>query len=265
MVGPQRNKSMVVMALFRQVDLTHRSKQVEWLDGNNIDPIELEDVLRDLARFNKSFLGHYPVLEWLSRATADVATGVPLTIIDVGCGYGDLLRAIRCWSRRRNLNLTLRGIDLNPETVRIAKAATDPADQIEFKVMNIFELPQMEQFDFIVSSLVAHHLTDQEIVEFLTLMEKRAHRGWFIYDLQRHHFLYRFIGLVGRFFRLHPMVIKDGQLSVSRSLTRGEWRERIAAANIPPSDLSIRWFMFRHSIERLQRKAVRAGGASRAG
>lgn len=235
-----------------QLDLTHRRHEAEWLDGTNIDPRELEEVLRGLAKFNGAFLGHYPILRCLRRAIKSTPRGTSLTIFDVGCGYGDLLRAIRRLSRRYSAELNLVGIDSNPETIRIARAATNPADQIEFRVMNIFELPRTASIDFIISSLVTHHLTDSEITEFLQLMEAAARRGWLIYDLQRHWFLYHSIGRIGRLARLHPMVVRDGQISVTRSLTRAEWEERIAAAGISPKDATIRWFFYRFLIERLR-------------
>jgi SAM-dependent methyltransferase len=238
--------------LHSPIDLKHRRDEAEWLDRTDIDPIELERVLRDLASFNGTFLGHYPLLRWISQATRAAPKGVSLTIVDVGCGYGDLLRAVRHWSRRRNLELNLIGVDLNPETIRIARAATDAADRIDFRVMNIFELDSIESVDFIVSSLVAHHLSDREITEFIRLMEKTARRGWAICDLQRHRFLYHFIGLTGSLAWLHPMVVHDGQISVTRSLTRREWQERIAEAGILPADVTIRWFLFRFLIGRLR-------------
>src|SRR5262249_4045603 len=144
------------------------------------------------------------------------------------------------------------GIDLNPETIRIARAATDPADRIDFRVMNILEFPRSTPVDFIVSSLLAHHLSDSDVTNFLRLMDSVARRGWLFYDVQGHRFLYHFIGLVARLARLHPMVVRDGQISVARSLTRSEWEDRIAAAGISPADATIRWFFFRFLIERLR-------------
>ncbi len=235
-----------------QLDLTHRHHEAEWLDGANINPIELEEVLRDLAKFNGAFLGHYPIVRWIRRAIKSIPKGTSLTIFDVGCGYGDLLRAIRHSLRRYSVELNLVGIDSNPEAIRIARAATNPADQVEFRVMNIFEVPRTASIDFIISSLVTHHLTDSEISEFLRLMETASRRGWLIYDLQRHWFLYHSIGHIGRLARLHPMVVRDGQISVTRSLTRAEWEERIAAAGISPVDARIRWFFYRFLIERLR-------------
>lgn len=233
-------------------DLTHRRDVTEWLDRTDINPAELERVLRDLARFNRTFLGHYPLVHWLRRAIKAAPEGVSLSVVDVGCGYGDLLRAIRRWSRWRKPELNLVGVDLNPETILIARAATDPADRIDFQVMNIFERGPTMPIDFMISSLVAHHLSDHDISEFMRLMEAIARRGWLICDLQRHRFLYHFIGLTARLAGLHPMVVHDGQISVMRSLKRKEWVERISAAGLSTADVTIRWFLFRFLVGRLR-------------
>ena len=234
------------------LDLRHRRDEPEWLDGADLNPAELEAVLRDLATFNQVFLGHYPLLRWLDRAVRAAGRDAPLTVVDIGCGYGDLLRAIRRWSRRRKLDLNLIGVDLNPETIRIARAATDAADLIDYKAVDAFELASTTPVDLMISSLVTHHLSDHQITEFLRLMEATARRGWAICDLQRNRFLYHFIGLASRLARFHPMITHDGQLSVARSLTRAEWQRRIAEAGVSAADVSIRWFFFRFLIGRLR-------------
>lgn len=234
------------------IDLKRRSDETEWLDRTDINPVDLENVLRDLASFNRAFLGHYPLVRWVARAVRRDPKGTPLTLVDVGCGYGDLLRAIRSWSRRRGIDLNLLGIDLNSETIRIARAATDPADRIDFHAINMFELASSTPVDLIISSLVTHHLSDREITEFVRLMERTARRGWAICDLQRSRLLYHFVGLSSRLARFHPMVTRDGQISVARSLTRAEWEVRIAEAGISPADVSIRWFLFRFLVGRLR-------------
>ena len=150
------------------------------------------------------------------------------------------------------IDLNLLGVDHNPETIRIARAATDPADRIDFHALNMFELISTTPVDLIVSSLVTHHLSDREITEFVRLMERAARRGWAICDLQRSRLLYHFVGLSSRLARFHPMVIRDGQISVARSMTRAEWEARIAEAGISPADVSIRWFLFRFLVGRLR-------------
>ena len=233
-------------------DLSRRSTESEWLDAANATSEELALVLRDLARFNGAMLGHWPVIDWLRRATKDAPKERELTLVDVGCGYGDLLRAIRRWAHKRGLTIRLIGVDLSQETIRIAQAVTDDADEIGYCVMDVFDFEPPVPIDFVVSSLVTHHMSDDLVVKFLRWMEKTARNGWLIYDLQRHPVPYFFIGLVGKLTRLHPMVIHDGRISVARSLTRTEWLARTGEAGIPQRAVQLRWFLFRFAIGRLR-------------
>jgi len=233
-------------------DLSRRSTESEWLDDAGVGAAELQPVLRDLARFNGAMLGHRPVVAWLRRATRDAPRDEPLTVVDVGCGYGDLLRAIRRWSRKRGLNIRLVGLDLSRETIDIARAATDDADQIEYRVADIFDYRAAEPADFVVSSLLTHHFSDAMIVSFLRWMESTARKGWLIYDLQRHVVPYFFIGLMGKVTSLHRIVIHDGRISVARSLTRAEWQHHIASAGIASDAVDLRWFLYRFVIGRVR-------------
>ena len=127
-----------------------------------------------------------------------------------------------------------------------------PGDAIEYRAVDMFDFAPDGPIDFVVNSLLMHHLPDAMIEQFLRWMEANARRGWLICDLQRHIVPYMFIGLMGKVSWLHPMVIHDGRISVARSLSRDEWRDRIAAAGIPAAAVGMRWFMFRHVIGRLR-------------
>jgi SAM-dependent methyltransferase len=233
-------------------DLSRRSGEIEWLDGAGANPAELEFFLRDLARFNGAMFGHRAVIGWLRRAVKDVPQGRPLTLVDVGCGYGDLLRAIWRWAEPRGVALRLIGLDLSRETIRIAQAAGVETDGIEYQVGDVFAFRPPEPVDFVVSSLLAHHLSDELIVTFLRWMEQTARSGWLIYDLQRHPVPHYFIALIGRLTRLNPQMIRDGLISVERSLTAAEWRGRLAAAGIASEAVRLRWILFRFVIARLK-------------
>jgi SAM-dependent methyltransferase len=229
-----------------------RSGGPEFLDAAELTPVELAPILRDLARFNGAMFGHWPALSWLKRATRNLPKGELLTLVDVGCGYGDELRAIRRWVRRRGIAMRLIGIDLSPEVVAVAREATPNVDGIEYRVGDVFEFNDGEPIDLIVSSLVTHHMTDPMIEKFLRWMEGAAQHGWFVCDLQRSIVPYYFIGVSGWLMRVHPVVISDGRISVTRALTRREWRARLASASIPREAIDMRWFMFRLGIGRIK-------------
>jgi 2-polyprenyl-3-methyl-5-hydroxy-6-metoxy-1,4-benzoquinol methylase len=228
-----------------------RSAGPEFLDDARLSRAELAAILRELARFNGAMFGHWPVLSWLKRATRDVPKGHSLTLLDVGCGYGDLLRAIRRWAARRGIAMKLIGIDMSADVVAVAREAT-PDGGIDYRVGDVFAFDAGEPVDLIVSSLVAHHMTDAMIENFLRWMETTARCGWFICDLQRSLVPYYFIAVSGWLMRVHPVVINDGRISVARALTREEWNARFAAAGLARDAVDTRWFMFRFGIGRLK-------------
>lgn len=232
-------------------DRARRSVQTEVLD----DPISTETlapILSDLARFNGIMQGHRPVLQWLDRATRSLPPDQPLVILDIGCGYGDLLRAIWVWAKRRGRVIRLIGIDLSTQVIEVARSVTPHDQAIDYHATDIFDFRASEPIDFAVTSLVTHHLPDAMIERFLRLMEENARRGWVIYDLQRSVVPFYFIALAGLLLRLHPVVVYDGRISVARSLTKTEWNARLRAAGIPRETVDLRWFMFRFAIGRMK-------------
>jgi 2-polyprenyl-3-methyl-5-hydroxy-6-metoxy-1,4-benzoquinol methylase len=230
---------------------TRRSTQTEILD-DPISTAELAPILRDLARFNGVMQGHRPVLQWLDRVTRNIPLDQPLTVLDIGCGYGDLLRAIGRWARKRGRTMSLIGIDLSAQVIEVARSVTLAKENIDYHVVDIFEFTPPQPVDFVVTSLVTHHLSDAMIERFLRWMEENARRGWVIYDLQRSIVPFYFIALAGIVLWLHPVVIYDGRVSVARSLTRREWEARLNGAGIPRKAVDVRWFMFRFAIGRIK-------------
>ena len=84
------------------------------------------------------------------------------------------------------------------------------------------------RFDFVISSLVAHHMTDRQLRDFLRWMEANSDGGWFVNDLHRHRFAYFGFPLLAALLRVHRIVREDGQLSIARSFRPADWRSILA-------------------------------------
>jgi len=233
-------------------NLACRSQTLEWLDTATPPLAERAAYLRSLAKLNGAMLGHRPVLNWLGNATRGLSQDEPFTLLDVGCGYGDLLRAVRRWAARRGVALKLIGIDIQADTIAIAREATPAGERIDYLVADVFNLRPSVRIDAVVSSLVAHHLDDRKIVALVRWMEATARRGWMISDLERHPVPYHVIGIAGRLMGVHPMVIQDGRISVTRALRRPEWRPIVEAAGIDPDAVRLDWFLHRLAVARLK-------------
>ena len=228
--------------------LSERVRREEQMDDPGLDPDVYDRVLRDLARVNGWTLAARPTIAFLDRAARGM---VAFRLLDVGFGHGDMLRRIAGWARRRGIAVDLVGVDLNPKSEVAARAVTPVGMPIDYRTGDYRDVPG--PFDFVVSSLVTHHMTDEQLDAFITFMEKNATRGWLVNDLHRHSLAYHGFPLLARLIGAHRIVREDGQLSIARSFRPGEWREILAAAGVPEGGADIvRRFPFRLCVERLR-------------
>ncbi len=227
--------------------LAVRAQAEELMDADDLPADTYADVVADLARVNVVTLAARPTLAFLNRAMAGTRT---LRLLDVGYGDGDMLRRIANWAAKRGVAADLVGIDLNPRSEAAARAHT-PADlPITYRTGDYADLAG-EGWDVIVSSLVAHHMTQDQLVAFLRFMEAEAVRGWLVNDLHRHRFAHTGFPLLARIARWHPIVRHDGTLSIARSYRPAEWPPLLDRAGIGQARV-FRAFPFRLCVERLR-------------
>ena len=232
-------------------DFSVRSSDTEWMDGDEVGADTFAACLASLARANTVTLARPPTLAWLDRATARLDPATAFTVVDVGFGDGDMLRAVRRWAIRRERRADLVGYDLNPRSAPAAKARTDPGLNITFRTGDVFAMT--EPVDFVISSLTAHHMTDEELVRFLRWMEASATRGWFVNDLHRHPLAYPGFKVLAWLGGFHPFVRHDGPISVARSFRRADWLRLLASAGIDSRRVDIVWrFPFRLCVGRMK-------------
>nr|WP_310524623.1 methyltransferase domain-containing protein [Polymorphobacter sp.] len=219
-----------------KLDFRRRATLPERMDAEDLDPAIYAALIADLARVNTITMARPPTLQWLAQATRNLET---FTLVDIGFGHGDMLRAIAKWARRHHKTAHLTGIDLNPRSAPVAQAATNPADAITYRTGDATDLPTPP--DFIISSLVAHHMADDELVNFLKWMEATAIRGWFVNDLHRHPIAWAGFRLISNALGWHPIVCHDGALSVRRAFIRADWTRLLAAANLTTPPITVHW------------------------
>lgn len=229
--------------------LAARSRQAEQMDAGDLPPETLALILADLGQVNSLTIARRPTIAFLRRALRGRRG---FRLLDVGFGDGDMLRAIARWAARRNLGADLVGIDLNPNSAPAARAAT-PADMpIAYRTGDYARLAN-EGFDLIVSSLVAHHMSDDELIAFLRFMEAEGRIGWMVNDIHRLRLAYFGFPILARLMRWHRIVREDGRLSIARGLRPAEWAPLLEAAGIPSGTAKVvRRFPFRLCVERLR-------------
>ncbi|GKS03206.1 methyltransferase domain-containing protein [Sphingomonas aquatilis] len=227
--------------------LATRAQADELMDADDLPADVYAAVVADLARVNVVTMAARPTLRFLGRAARGADR---LRILDVGFGDGDMLRRIARWAAKRRLPVELVGVDLNPRSEAAARAHTPPERPIRWITGDYADLAG-GGWDVILSSLVAHHMTHDQLIAFLRFMEAEATRGWLVNDLHRHGFAHAGFPLLARIARWHPIVRHDGTLSIARSYRPAEWPPLLAEAGISHARV-FRAFPFRLCVERLR-------------
>ncbi len=162
-----------------------------------------------------------------------------------------MLRRIERWAKRKEVEVVLTGIDLNPYAARAAMSLSPGQSQIQWVTGDAFV--HREPVDVVLSSLFTHHLEEVEIVTFLEWSEENARLGWFVNDLCREETPCRAFSLLARMMGWHRFVQHDGCVSFQRSFQEDDWERMIADANISPTDVRLaRWRPGRLCVERLK-------------
>jgi SAM-dependent methyltransferase len=227
--------------------LAQRARAEELMDADDLPAATYAAVVGDLAKVNVVTLAARPTLAFLDRIAAPRRR---LHILDVGFGDGDMLRRIARWAAKRGQSVELVGVDLNPHSEAAARAHTPPELPIRWITGDYADLAG-EGWDAVISSLVAHHMTQDQLIAFLRFMEREAQRGWLVNDLHRHGFAYLGYPILATAARWHPIVRHDGRLSIARSYRPAEWPPLLAGAGITDARV-FRAFPFRLCVERLR-------------
>ena len=209
--------------------LAVRSRQDEQMDAADLDPAVYEQVLHDLARVNRWTFTAHPVLAFMKARDRRREELPPDRC---------RLRRRRHLARHRPLGAAARhrrpiwSASTSTRRACARRSAATPAGlAIDYRAGDY--LDQAGPFDFIISSQVTHHMTDDQLLTFLRHMEAEARMGWLVCDLHRHGFAHWGFPILARLMFVHRIVREDGQLSIARSFRPAEWEELLAEAGIP--------------------------------
>jgi 2-polyprenyl-3-methyl-5-hydroxy-6-metoxy-1,4-benzoquinol methylase len=206
------------MALF--IDTTQRSNATEIMDDFSMKGTLLRDTLDKLGSINKWLGGNTITLNGIKQLLKNQPKTKTYTIVDLGCGHGDILRLVADYGRKHNFSFNLIGIDANQDAIDYASELSVNYPELTFQNLDIFsEAFQNLDYDIVLSTLFLHHFKNEDIVTLLQNVSRKATLGIVINDLHRSKVAYALFKLLGLVISNH-MIVQDGLTSILRAFKR---------------------------------------------
>ena len=221
-------------------DFSKRSYQKELLDADDIPFNDIKQNMHELDVINTWLGGHQITIQGIACLLSGVHQPSVLIICEIGCGGGDNLRAVQQYCKKRNVNVKLIGIDINPHCIAYAQSRIENTD-IEFICSGYANLSFAVKPDIIFSSLFCHHFTANELQQQFVWMKKHSSLGFFVNDLHRHPLAFYSIKLLTALLSKSYLVKNDAPLSVARGFKKNELTELLQQSYILHYQLKWKW------------------------
>ena len=222
------------------LDTTYRTDLEESMDDFSMDNAGLVTALDDIARINQLLGGNAVTLDGVKTLIKDFPKDQVITIIDFGCGSGDMLRMLSKYGKDHNLNFKLIGIDANEATIRHAEKCSTNFENISYLAEDIF-LYDFSKFsiDIALITLTLHHFKNDEIIKIMKVIFNLVKKGIVVNDLQRSKLAYRLFQAIIFIFRLEKMTANDGLISILRGFKREDLEK--FSKDLGLKNYSIKW------------------------
>ena len=230
-----------------------RSHRLEYLDTGNYTAEEYEGCIRELQLVNR-WMGDAHSLKATMLREIEAQSLTSFSILDVGAGSGELLRAAATWARQTNRQMSGVGLELNERMAESILEESVHFPEIASVRGDALALPFTDaRFDYVMCSLFTHHFRDEQVVHILREMSRVAKRQIFVIDLHRHPLAYFLYTTLGKLVLHNRLVRHDGALSILRSFKTDELRALGQRAGL--RDISVE----RHFPGRLVLSAAASG------
>jgi 2-polyprenyl-3-methyl-5-hydroxy-6-metoxy-1,4-benzoquinol methylase len=224
------------------INTKFRTQETEIMDDFLLQGEELRDALNKIAGINQLLGGNKLTLNGVKKLLNNTNASQTITIADIGCGNGDMLRMLANYGKNQKINFKLIGVDANAFTINYAKELTCNYSNIEYVCIDIFsENFTFLKYDIILCTLTLHHFTNNQILNIITIFINNATIGIVINDLHRSKLAYRLFKVICTLFSLNKMSREDGLVSILRGFKKQELEDFSKKLNLKNYTINWKW------------------------
>lgn len=214
-----------------------RVTSAEWLDTDSGTPAEVAASLSDLRRINRWFGGVATTEDMVDRVAREIKRS-SLSLLEVAAGSGYVPEAARQRLQRRGVRLQVTLLD---------RALSRFSNRNRAVAGDALALPFRDaSFDLLSCNLFAHHLSPQELVQFVDEALRVCRVAVLINDLVRHP-LHLSLVYAGMPLYRSRLTRHDAPASVRQAYTSEEMQKLLAESSAAKVEI-YRHYLFRMGV-----------------
>jgi 2-polyprenyl-3-methyl-5-hydroxy-6-metoxy-1,4-benzoquinol methylase len=206
---------MPLILKHRRTDLT------ELMDRGDVDLVRLFRTYDGFRVINPLLARWRPIYRSHIRP---VLVREPLkvhTLLDIGCGGGDVMESLSRYAAKDGFKLSVTGIDPD-ENAEAYLRLRNPSVHIHFRMASSSQLvAERLKFDFVISNHVMHHLDDASLTSLANDAYALSRNMVLFNDIERSDLAWLVFNMTWPFF-WRSFITPDGLTSIRRSFTKSE-------------------------------------------
>ena len=160
------------------VNFKQRSTGIEIMDDLASQGEVVDQTLHELDFINHWLGGNAVTLNGLRSLWKTIPKNLNISIADLGCGSGEMLRLIAKRASKQGREVDLIGMDANPNITSFAQRHSVRFENIQIEATNIFsEEFRKRKFDIVLATLFLHHFTEDELIGIFSGLKNQANHG----------------------------------------------------------------------------------------
>lgn len=224
------------------INFALRSTGLEIMDDLDCKGEVVDQTLRELDFINRWLGGNAVTINAVKSVWQAIPKGQAITIADLGCGSGEMLRILSLLAKKEGRKVYFYGFDANPNITQFAREHSTQFPNISYQAVNVFSPEfQKQKFDIVLATLFMHHFSEAELVLLFSQLKQQTTAAIIINDIHRHPLAFYSIKLLTQLFSKSAMVKFDAPLSVLRAFTKIELQTILQKAAIDNSEIMWKW------------------------